>query len=141
MAELGVVASVIGIASFVIQVADSVSKLKSFCEAVKEVPEEIRYLIEEIETLGLVLTDINPSSGREDPFEIDSRSLHRCISLCQKGTDILNTTVRELDAQIGRRKRAGALKAVLKKPLIDKLKERLRSAQFMLMLSHQAYSE
>jgi hypothetical protein len=139
MAELGVAASALGVASLIIQVVDSISRLKSFCEAVKEVPEEIRHLIEEIEILGLVLTDINRLnlSDKED----NTRSLHRCISLCRKGADILNTTVRELDAQIGRRRRVGALKAVLKKPLIDRLRDRLRSAQFMLMLSHQAYSE
>jgi hypothetical protein len=67
-------------------------------------------------------------NNEEDNFG----SLHRCISLCRKGADILNTTVRELDAQIGRRRRVGALKAVLKKPFIDRLRERIRNAQFML---------
>jgi len=139
MAELlGVVASGIGIASLVIQVFDSITKIKSFCNAMKEVPEEIQYLIEEIEALGLVLDDISSMHSKD---ECDSRSFDKCISLCRRGADILDTAVKEMSSQIEKQKRIGAFKAVMKRGQVEKLRERLRSAQFLLMLSHQAYSE
>jgi len=49
--------------------------------------------------------------------------------------------VKGLDDQIGKGKKIGGFKAMLKKGMIEKLRDRLRSAQFMLMLSNQTYYE
>lgn len=48
--------------------------------------------------------------------------------------------MKELDLEIGKRKRIAAVKALLKKGTIDKLKERTKSAQTILSLSNQTYS-
>jgi hypothetical protein len=118
MAELGAAASIIGIVSLAVQVSDSILKLKSFCELVKESPEEIKYLIEEIEVLNLVLSGVNRgenASENNDLPDIPDPALNRCLELCQKGAKILQSLVLELDAGIGKRKRVGGLKAVLKR--------------------------
>jgi cell division protein FtsX len=47
--------------------------------------------------------------------------------------------VKEVEANIKRRKRVGSVKAVLKRDAIEKLKERLMTAQSMLMLSNNMY--
>ncbi|TVY13607.1 hypothetical protein LARI1_G008209 [Lachnellula arida] len=141
MAELGVAASAISVASIAIQVGDSIIKLKDFWNHVKEAPEEIKLLIEEIETLGSVLSGVESSKARDDPPHLEPAFASRCLELCRKGAGILEAVVKEADEEIRKRKRVGGVKAVLKKGTIERLKERLRSAQLMLMLSNQAYSE
>lgn len=141
MAELGVAASAISIASIAIQVGDSILKLKTFWDHVKEAPEEIKYLIDEIETLNLVLSGFSSDETPNGPLSIEPAFSSRCLELCRKGAGILETVVKEIDVEIGKRKRVGSFKAVLKKGTIERLKERMRSAQLMLMLSNQAYSE
>jgi hypothetical protein len=141
MAALGVAASGIGIASLAIQVGDSILKLKSFWEAVKEAPEDIKHLIDEIEILSLVLSEIGKESDEGEEPPIASPSASKCQELCQKGLKALQDVVHELESEMKKRKRVGSVKAVLKKGTVDKLKDRLRSAQLLLMLSNITYTE
>lgn len=137
MAELGIAASGIGIASLALQVGDCIVKLKTFCDAVKNAPEEIGYLIEEIETLSLVLSEFEASDAAVSTIRQESTS--RCLLFCQKAASILSELVKDVEAEIRKRKRIGSVKAVLKRDAIKKLRERLMSAQSMLMLSNQIY--
>jgi hypothetical protein len=142
MAEiLGVVASGISIASIAIQIGESALKLKEFWDTVKEAPEEIKYLIDEIETLSLILSDIGNSEQQGDLHPIGKESAKKSLEFCQKGAAILEGVVKELDEKIANGKRIGGFKAALKKNVTEKLRDRLRSAQFMLMLSNQTYYE
>jgi len=142
MAELGAIASGMGIASLAIQIGNGVLKLKSIWDEVKEAPEEIKYLIDEIETLSLVLSEIADSDDNEGsdmtPIISDCAAA-KCIEMCRKGADILSGVVKELDVEMTKRKRVGGFKTVLKKGTISRLRERLKSAQIMLMISHQTY--
>lgn len=61
------------------------------------------------------------------------------MELCSRSAEILARIAKELDKDIGKKRRIGGIKVVLKKGEIEKLRERLRSAQFMLMLSNQTY--
>jgi hypothetical protein len=139
MAEIGVIASGMGVASLAIQVADSILKLKEFLDDVKEAPEEIKYLIEEIDTLSTLLSEFDADIPNGES-ELDSSSMRKCLEHCSRGLGILEAIVRELDMDIGRRRRIGSFKAVLKKGSIDRLKDRLKSAQIMLLMAHQIYS-
>jgi hypothetical protein len=141
MAELGIAASGVGIASLAIQVGNSIIKLKNFWDRVKEAPVEIRHIIEELETLSLVLSEIGVDDDDGEIGGVSSSSQAKCVELCEKGTNILGTIVAELEQEIGRKKWTGSFKAVLKKGMVDGLRDRLRSAQFMLMLSNQVYTE
>jgi hypothetical protein len=137
MAELGIVASGMGIASLALQVGDCIVRLKGFWDAVKDAPEEIKHLIEEIETLSIVLSDFETSEQLE--LNLGRESTSRCLQLCKKAIGVLDSVVKELGAEIKRRKRVGSVKAVLKKDVIDKMRERLMTAQSMLMLSNNMY--
>jgi hypothetical protein len=139
MAEIGVIASGMGVASLAIQVADSILKLKEFLDNVKEAPEEIKYLIEEIDTLSTLLSELDADIPNEES-ELDSSSMRKCWAHCSRGLGILEAIVRELDMDIGKRRRIGSFKAVLKKGSIKRLKDRLKSAQIMLLMAHQIYS-
>jgi hypothetical protein len=141
MAALGVAASGIGIASLAIQVGDSILKLKSFWEAVKEAPEDIKHLIDEIEILSLVLSEIGKESDEGEEPPIASALASKCQELCRGGLGALQDVVHELGSEMKKRKRVGSVKAVLKKETVDKLKDRLRSAQLLLMLSNITYTK
>ncbi|KAF7901113.1 hypothetical protein EAF00_003334 [Botryotinia globosa] len=139
MAEIGIIASGMGIASLGLQLMDGVRKLKEFWDEVKEAPEDIQYALEELEALSLVLSDIHTSNSNLP--SIPSATVTRCLELCRRGTDILNTTVKDLNGAISKRRKIGSAKVVLKKDTLDKFRNRLRDAQYMLMLSRQTYSD
>jgi hypothetical protein len=142
MAEmLGIAASGMGVASLAIQIGDSVMKLKDFWNAVKEAPEEVEYLIEEIETLSLVLSDIGGNGNQDNLSQIDSAASKKCQDLCRRGAEVLSTVVRDAEQEIAKKKRFGSVKLVLKKGIQDKLRDRLRTVQIMLILSNQTYTE
>lgn len=141
MAELGLIASGMGIASLGLQIGESILKLKDFWGRVKDAPEDVRYLLDEMETLKLLLSDL---SILESEIVVapsaPSSSLSSCFVFCQRGADLLQTLLQDLNKQIVERKIMGGVKAVLKKGTIDKLRDRLRSAQGMLMISYQNYT-
>jgi hypothetical protein len=53
--------------------------------------------------------------------------------------EILNAVLMEVEGGIAKRKKMGSVKAVLKRDVIEKMRERLVSAQGLLMLSNQIY--
>ena len=133
MADIKLSGSGLGVGSLALQIGDCVIRLKGFWDVVKEAPEEIKNLIEEIETLSLVLSGFE---GGEHP-EHDATS--RCFQLCKRAVGILDSLVKEVESEITKRKRVGSVKAVLKKGEIEKLRQRLATAQSMLMLSNNIY--
>jgi hypothetical protein len=141
MAELGLAASGIGIASLALQVGDCIVRLKSFWGAVKDAPEEIRHLMEEIEMLTFVLGDQPKLADPAAPPTPEPASFtsSRCLQLCKKAMEILNAVLMEVEGGIAKRKKMGSVKAVLKRDVIEKMRERLVSAQGLLMLSNQIY--
>jgi hypothetical protein len=134
-------AEMLGIASLAIQIGDSIVKLKDFWNAIKEAPEEVKYIIEEIEILSLVLLEIGANGNEDDMAQISSASSKKYLGLCRRGAEILGTVVRQAEQEIAKKKRIGSAKMVLKKGLLDTLRDRLKTVQFMLMLSNQTYSE
>ena len=140
MAELGIIASGLGVASFAIQVGDSIMKLKNLWDAIKEAPADIKCLMEEIETLSLVLREMEPIHNSNER-SVNSTSGTRCLELCRRSADILESVAKDLDDETRRKKRMGGIKTVLKNASINKFRDRLRSAQMMLLLSNQTYYE
>jgi hypothetical protein len=140
MTELGIIASGLGVASFAIQLGDSIGKLKSLWNAIKEAPEDIKWLMEEIESLSLVLRELE-SIHDSNERSVSYGSGSRCLELCRRGAGILESVAKDLDQKIKRKKRIGGIKAVLKNDSINKIRDKLRSAQSMLLLSNQAYYE
>lgn len=139
MAEFGIIASGMGVASLGLQLMDGVRKLKQFWDEVKEAPKDIQHVLEELDALSLVLSDIHTSNPNLP--SIPSATVTKCLELCRRGTDILNTTVKDLNGAIAKRRKIGSAKVVLKKDTLDKFRNRLRDAQYMLMLSRQTYSD
>jgi hypothetical protein len=139
MADVGLSGSSLGIASVAFQIGDSIIRLKSFWDSVKDAPEEIKHLIEEIENLSSVLSDFETTdTGQLEP-EIGNEARSRCVHLCRKAVGILDSVVKNIDAEIRTRRRVGSLKAVLKQTEIVKLRKRLTTAQSILMLSNNLY--
>lgn len=141
MAELGVISGSLGIVSLAIQVCDSVMRLKSFLDNVKDAPDEIKYTIRQIEALNLVLSSTDPHEDDEDSCEAPAVSMRNSKVFLVQAARALETSIKDLDLAIGKRKKVGSFKAVLKQSVIDKLKQRLRDAQDLLLLSNQYYSQ
>ncbi len=129
--------SSLGIASLALQLGDCIARLKSFWSAVKDAPEEIKYLLEEIETLSFVLSDFG--ANNDPKLNQGQEATFKCFQFCKKAVGILDAVINEVEVEIKKRKRVGSVKAVLRRDVIEKLRERLMRAQSMLMLSNSLY--
>ncbi|KAH8769265.1 hypothetical protein BGZ57DRAFT_826094 [Hyaloscypha finlandica] len=137
MADISIAGNGLGMASLALQVGQCMIVLKTFWDAVKDAPEDIRHLIEEIETLSLVLSDFKTSEQPE--FAPGNEASSRCFQFCKKAVENLNAAVKEVEVHIKKRKRVGSVKAVLRRDVIEKLRDRLTTAQSMFMLSNNLY--
>ncbi|KAJ8061664.1 hypothetical protein OCU04_009465 [Sclerotinia nivalis] len=135
--EFGVAGSAVGITSLAIQLGDGILKLKSFWDAVKDAPKEILYILDELDTTHLLLKEIEDSLGNQTRSPAAAKSLR----LCQKGMNILNNTVKELDEEMRKRKKWGGVKMVMKKELLEKMEKRLERANSLMTMAHQNYIE
>jgi hypothetical protein len=140
MAELGVISGSLGIVSLAFQVSESVMKLKSFLDSVKDAPDEIKYTIRQIEALDLVLSSADVHGDDDDSSEATAVAMRTSKIFLVQAAGALETSVKDLDLAIRKRK-VGSFKAVLKQSVIDKLKQRLRDAQDLLILSNSYYSQ
>ncbi|KAN0091826.1 hypothetical protein V8E51_017673 [Hyaloscypha variabilis] len=139
MADIGLSGSSLGIASLAFQVGDSIMRLKSFWDSVKDAPEDIKHLIEEIETLSSVLSDFETTATDQPEPEIGNEARSKCIQFCRNAVGILDDVVKNIEVEVKKRRRVGSVKAVLKKAEIAKLRERLMTAQSILILSNNSY--
>jgi hypothetical protein len=142
MAELlGAVASGVGVVSFAFQVTESIQKLKAFYSLVRSAPAEILFLLDELETLSLILEDIDRSCQNElflDPYT--KGVVMRSYRLCQSSGQGLGCLVKELEQGINIGKKSGGIKLALKKDMIDDLRQRLESAKSTMLLANQVYN-
>ena len=142
MSGLEVVASVAGITSLGIQIGNGMLKLKALRDSMRDAPEEIKRLIEEMEIVGGVLREITLAHNNTQVSHLPASSAAQdSLALCQRTTELLCKLISDLDASIGKRKIVGSIKAILKQDVINRLKENLRSAQFLLILSRQTSIE
>jgi hypothetical protein len=139
MAEAGLI---ISIASITIQITDSIKKLKDFWDMVKDAPEEIAYMIEEMEVLGLVMSDVERAIKSNTPSAectVDAIASARCLGLCKRGAEGLEKIVSDLAQELEKGGKRAGFKSALKKNTIDRLRERLRNVQSLMVLSQQTY--
>jgi hypothetical protein len=142
MAEvLGLVASGTGIVPLAGQIGGIVSGLKKICGKIKNAGEDIRYLIEEVKAISLVLREIGDCNYLEGDSPLPVAPVQRSLELCRRGTEILSGIAVDLDEQISKQRLKGVLMAALKEETINQLRERLRFAQVLLMISCHIYSE
>ena len=136
MAEIGAIANGVALASILIQVGDGLLRFKRFWNDVKSAPEEVSYLLEEVEAQYLVISEI---SHQRNHLQITSTSATKCVDLYLRTASSLEKLANELGKEIQKRKLFGGVKATLKKGTIDRLRERLRSIQMLMLLLNQAY--
>lgn len=141
MAELRAISGSLGMVSLAIQVAASVKKVKGFLDSVKEAPEEIRYVLTQIEALGLVLSNCDTEEDEGLVSEAVSASTETSKTFLIRAAEELEMVVKDLEIEIRKGKKMGCFKAVLKQSIIDRLRQRLRDAQDLLVLSNQYYSQ
>ena len=138
MAELA-----IGAVSVSIQLAESIIKLKNFWNLVKEAPDDIAFIIEELELFRDVASDIETdlNSHNTVALAVDTRTDKKCLDFCKKGADVLDNICKELAKELEKGKVRGGFKTALRKETIDRLRERLRNAQSLLLLSQQIFTQ
>lgn len=141
MAEvLGAVASGITIVALAARIGQGIVQLQDFMDQVKEAPEDILYMIEDIQTVSVVLADIDTVCPPQDSESMISKHRQKCIAHCLRVANMLDGVVTEMQDQMRKRKFRGSVKTVLKEPALKRLRERLESAKTLLIMSNQIFS-
>ncbi|KAG4433614.1 hypothetical protein IFR05_010890 [Cadophora sp. M221] len=132
----------IGVFTSAVQLLDSIIKLKSFIDNFREAPDEIKCLIEEIELMGMVMVEYGPKTQDGDQrhdYHQPSPLVEKCWEMCGRASQSFEAILRQLDAEIGKRRVFGSWKAVLEKGSVEKMQERLKSAHFPLTTATQIH--
>lgn len=147
MAEvLGVVASGIAVAQLAGQIAGSIVKLKDFWSQVKEAPAEINYLLRELESLNLMLQQMQDDRSQQSLLPLSThnicvqKSLELCKDCAREMCDLVNDLASKVQSKKEWGKKVGSAKIVLKKEDIKNLKRRLKSSIRLLSLSYQYHT-
>jgi hypothetical protein len=147
MAEvLGVIASGVSIGALAGQIASSMVKLKTYLDQVRDAPEDIKILIDEIESLHLLLSDIEDDQSRNpsSAMLVENKSALRCLDHCRRGVERLQRVADEIAVDFEglkpmKRKWVSA-KIIWKRDKIEKYRAELASAVRLLSLSCQIYT-
>lgn len=142
MAELlATVASGMSVVSLAIQVAESIKKLKDFYDLMKDAPGEIRRIIEEVETLSLILEDVDRDMQQQ--LFLDPRTkatMMRSYRLCRSSSsEALGALVAELEEHFIWGKKRGSFKVAMKQDKIEAIQRKLESAKATMLLANQCY--
>lgn len=142
MAEaVGLVGSIISIVTLASQIVKGVVVLKDFVDAARDAPDDIVITLNALEDLALTVADFDRDFPPELVGSRIARHRARCIESCQQAIKVLESLLNELELQVGKRRLLGGVRMVLKKPTIEKIKDRLRDAQMALLMSNQIYFE
>lgn len=143
MAEvLGVIASGFGVVSLAIQVAESINKLKALYSLIQSAPTELILLLDELETLSLILEDIDHSSQNEVFLNPRIKlAVTRSYRLCRTSSEALARLASELEQELKVGKKRGGLKVAMKKSNIEEMRIKLDSAKATMLLANQCYSQ
>ncbi|KAE9378461.1 hypothetical protein N431DRAFT_479482 [Stipitochalara longipes BDJ] len=147
MAEvLGVIASGVGIGALAGQIALSVARLKTYLDQIRDAPEDLKILIDEIESLHLLLSDIEDEQSRNPSSSIlvENNSSLRCLDHCKRGVERLQRVVDEMavdfDGLKPMKRKLVSAKIIWKRDRIEKYKAELASAIRLLTLSCQIHT-
>ncbi|CZT03026.1 uncharacterized protein RAG0_09920 [Rhynchosporium agropyri] len=139
MAEiLGTIASGFAVISLAIQIAETIQSLKNFHILMQSAPTDILFAIEELETLSMVLEDVDRSM-QEQVF-LDPRIKLMVVKswrMCQVATDGLVELVNKLEEHIGKGKMRAKFKFAKRKGQIDEFRTRIECAKTTMLLANQ----
>ncbi|CZT51960.1 uncharacterized protein RSE6_13187 [Rhynchosporium secalis] len=128
MAEiLGTIASGFAVISLAIQIAGTIQKLKNFHSLMQSAPTDILFAIEELETLSMVLEDVDRSMQEQS------------WRMCQVATDGMVELVNKLEEHIGKGKMRAKFKFAKRKGQIDEFRTRIECAKTTMLLANQVY--
>lgn len=124
MAEtLGAVASGFAVVSLAIQVAETINKLRNFYSLMQSAPADILFAIEDLETLSLILEDVDRSVQQQVFLDPKAKlGVMRSWRLCKTATQGLVALVERLENNLGGAKGKGKMRAIgvaMKKGEID----------------------
>jgi hypothetical protein len=143
MAEaLGLVASGIAVAQLAGTVVGTIIKLKDYWDQVKDVPAEIQCQLQLLGAFNRILCRIrdSPNISSQPMQHLDAEYLEECCEVCQSAVSELSGLVSRQRSRLdGKRqswrKKGSAVKIVLQKDEIKKLKGRMKNAVQLLQLA------
>lgn len=143
MAEVfGAAASGLGIAGVAFQLADGIKKFTDFCNAVRDAPDEIKDVVSELEDLHNLFAEIGQQYDRQQNMPhapVVGLSLPRALARSERNLLELRMLVKDMEADIKKRRTRGSIKVVLQEKTLLKYKERVRRAQDSLVISYNSF--
>jgi len=106
----------------------------------KAAPDEIRLVIDEVETLSLILEDVD--RDMEQQLFLDPRTkatVMRSYRLCRNSSQALRALVAELEDHLAKGNKKGSFKVAIKQDKIESFQKKLESAKATMLLANQCY--
>lgn len=106
----------------------------------KSAPDEIRLIIDEVETLSLILEDIDRDMQQQ--LFLDPRTkatVMRSYRHCRNVSEALRALVAELEDHLAKGKKKGSFKAAIKQDKMESFRKKLESAKATMLLANQCY--
>ncbi|KAF2094941.1 hypothetical protein NA57DRAFT_60343 [Rhizodiscina lignyota] len=136
MAEvLATASAVVGVAAAAGQLIDGIAKLKAFCAQIRDIPNDIQNIVDDLSTLTDVLDFVQAEMGQASYFPSNPGATAKVLSNLQQSSQQVQEVLKQMQAQVGKKKYWGRVKAVEMKRKLDKAALRLQNVQNMLLVS------
>jgi hypothetical protein len=143
MSGLEVAAGVIAVVQVTGQTAALIPKIRTLWGEIRDAPEDILYLLEEADLANFTLQSIeqqvrqSKAAGMACDPAVEA-VLNRAHGACQALQKVVDLLDQEIQQSRGKTRRfIQSTKVLLKKPVLDRLKNRLESSLRLLVLSSQ----
>ncbi|KAJ4371327.1 hypothetical protein N0V83_004544 [Neocucurbitaria cava] len=146
---LAVFASGINVVQLAVDILKSTARLKRFWNEVEDVPNDLHQLLNELDTLGLMLCQMESNQNQENVYSraLMSTSAKMCtqksLELCRKAAKDLGGLVedmgKKIDGRKGWRQMKGCVKVALKAKELQRLQKRMQDAIRLLNMAYQCY--
>jgi len=144
MAELvGVVASGIAVTQFAGQIVQNIRNIHDFWQSIRDAPKDLSDSLEELELLGDTLLELHNNIDRHAGHQLPGTSAMRCMQYCRKVANDLEAIIVDLHEGLdGKKSRRHwvAIKAALRKQVLQDFQQRLDRAKSTLTLAISCYS-
>jgi len=134
---LNTMAEILGLVPIVLETASLVKKLRDYCHGVHTAREDIQGLSDEVESLHVVLHQIENVDFQIIAVELSA--IRKCHADCSRANETLSAVVKELDHGLGARRLRTLVIYPLQKEKIKQLTEKLRRAKDSLRFACDAY--
>lgn len=136
---LSITTGAVGIIAFSQSLVESVLKIRAFCKDVRNVSAQHQETLRQLESIGKIMCRLGDRLLRESVSKPDDEMLMTSLQLCQDAASRASALALQLQSGMLKRRKWGAMRAVMRQPDMIKLIERLDRCKADLHLAYTIF--